>query len=359
MMELQHNGFTPVPTDGRDIDTEVGMLLGEGAQQEAGPVESHVAAMSRTWTHIPAPVAGDPTYFDRPMLPQPVWEWAVPTYYFAGGAAGASLVIGAAAQLDRTGRLAPLIRRCHMAGIIGSAVSGGLLIYDLGRPMRFLNMLRVFRPTSPMNMGVWILSSIAPSAIVASLLATQRGFLGAIGQISGIASGIAGLGLSTYTGVLVSTSAIPVWQQSRHVLPILFGASAMATAGSIYDLFFEDPEARRVTYTFGMLGRAAELTAGIVMERQIEAQTPLVAEPLKRGVSGALWRTAAVLTAASLIAGMFPRSRKARIASGVLGILGSFTLRHAIHRAGFASARDPRASFRQQRSGHGAAELTA
>jgi len=86
-------------------------------------------------------------------------------------------VIGAAAQLDRTGRLDNLMRRCHWAGIIGSAISGAILVYDLGRPSRFHHMLRVFRPTSPMNMGVWILSSVSPSAIAAALCANRGGIL--------------------------------------------------------------------------------------------------------------------------------------------------------------------------------------
>ena len=43
------------------------------------------------------------------------------------------------------------------------------LVHDLGRPARFLNMLRVFKPTSPMSVGVWILSAYAPAAL-ASLL---------------------------------------------------------------------------------------------------------------------------------------------------------------------------------------------
>src|SRR5207248_9326379 len=127
--------------------------------------------------------------------------------------------------------------------------SAAILIYDLGKPSRFHHMLRVFRPTSPMNMGAWILSSVSPSAIVAAMFSQRRGLLGALGEMSGIASGLAGLGLATYTGVLVSNSAIPIWQESRHILPILFGASAMAAAGSLFDMTFSDPAAKRITYT--------------------------------------------------------------------------------------------------------------
>ena len=281
------------------------------------------------------------TYYDRPMLKEPVWKWFVPPYYYVGGAAGASLVLGAAAQLDRSGRLDDLVRRCHQAGIIGSLASAGLLILDLGRPSRFLNMIRVFRPSSPMNMGAWILCAASPAAISASFLA-KRGW---IGEVSGLISGLCGLGLATYTGVLVGNSAIPIWQESRRLLPVLFGASAMASAGSLFDLFQEDREARRITYTFGAVGRVSELAAAIAIEKRL-ARAPAIVRPLKSGSSALLWKTAAALTAGSLIAALLPhRSRKKRIAAGVLGTLGSLTMRYAIHQAGVISARDPRAAL--------------
>lgn len=341
----------PLQTDGREIDPKVAMLSGEGAQQVSGPNETHVQRDSEPWERLPVPDYKDTTYYDRPLLQEPVWKPTIPLYYFVGGAAGASLAIGAAAQLDRSGRLKDLIRRCHWAGIIGSAVSGEILILDLGRPSRFYNMLRVFRPTSPMNMGAWILSTIAPSAIAAAMFQPRRGLIGVFGDVSGIASGLAGLALSTYTGVLVSNTAVPVWQESRHVLPILFGASAMASAGSIYDLAFDDPRARRITYTFGAIGRVVELAASVALERQVAQVDERVARPLKTGVSGTLWKAAGALTAASLVLSVIPgKSRKKRVATGVLGILGSLALRYAVHHAGVASSRDPRASFRQQRA---------
>ncbi len=290
-----------------------------------------------------------PTYYDRPVLKEPVWTLEIPLYYYVGGAAGASLVLGAAAQLDRSGDLHNLVRRCHWSGIIGSTIAGGLLISDLGRPERFLNMLRVFRPTSPMNMGAWILSGAAPTAITAGLLMTRPGYWGKLGDLFGFASGLFGMGLATYTGVLVANTAIPVWQQSGRVLPILFGASAMASAGSIFDMLLENPRERRITYTFGTIGRVAELAAAVAMERQA-AKRPLVAKPLKSGASGLLWKAATALTAASLITSLLPnRTRKKRVIAGVLGTAGSLALRFAVHQAGAASARDPQATFEPQR----------
>ena len=327
-----------------EIDTGIAKLSGEAALPRVEPEVENIS-----WRGLPEPDRSDPSYFDRPLLHEPVWEWAIPLYYYIGGAAGASLVMGAAAQLDGSGRFDRFIRRTHLAGILGSAASAVLLIHDLGKPSRFHHMLRVFRPTSPMNVGAWILSTIAPSAFVASLLARRRGFAGAFGEISGVASGLAGLGLSTYTGVLVANTAVPLWQESRRILPILFGASAMASAGSLFDLFVEDRAARRITYTFGTLGRAAELAAGFAMERLAARKSPRIAEPFKTGTSGALWRASTILTAGSLIAALLPRrSRHQRVIAGALGTAGSLLLRFAVHHAGIASSRDPRAVFRQQ-----------
>ena len=108
------------------------------------------------------------TYYDLPVLKEPVWIWAVPTYFAVGGAAGAALVLGAAAQLvDRDG-LADLIRWSRRIGAAGSAVGAALLVVDLGRPGRFLNMLRVFRPTSPLNLGSWVLAGASGTSAATS-----------------------------------------------------------------------------------------------------------------------------------------------------------------------------------------------
>ncbi|MGH9583974.1 MAG: NrfD/PsrC family molybdoenzyme membrane anchor subunit, partial [Bryobacteraceae bacterium] len=286
------------------------------------------------------------------LLNESVWSWAIPAYYFVGGLAGAALVLAAAAQLRKSKASERLIRRCHWIAFIGSGVSAILLIYDLGRPSRFLNMLRVFRPTSPMNMGAWILSGAGATTSAALLLRTRPGLLGALGEASGYIAGIFGLGLATYTGVLVANTAVPVWQESRRMLPVLFGASAMSSLGSAFQMCVEDPEERGIAKAFGAVGQAAELVASIVMEKQASA-VRRVGRPFRRGLSGFLWRSAQLLTAASLLASVLPKpagiARNRRIAAGALGAAGSLLMRLAVERAGTASARDARASFHLQR----------
>jgi hypothetical protein len=348
----------PTRTDGRDINLEVAKLSGEaGSQLTCGSIDEYHGNVVKAWSALPEPRRDDPTYYDRPLLQESVWEWAIPLYYYIGGLTGASLVLSAAAQVKQAAELDLLIRRGHRIGFIGCLVSGGLLIYDLGRPSRFLNMLRVFRPTSPMNMGAWILSGTGACATGASFFRGRGGLWGNAGGLFGLLAGVFGMGLSTYTGVLIANSAIPIWQESRKALPILFGSSALASLGCTFDIFCERPEARRITNLIGNVGRAAELAAGMVMERHASA-VPRVGRPFKRGLSGLMWRGAAFLTFASLVVSTLPnRTRKSRIAAGLLGTAGSLLLRVTVEHLGTASARDARASFHQQRAGHGAAEL--
>jgi hypothetical protein len=139
---------------------------------------------------------------------------------------------------------------------------------------------------------------------------------------------------------------------------VLFGASAIASVGSFFDLLVENAAERRISKAFGTVGCVAEISAGFVMEKQVSA-VERVGTPLKRGRSGFLWRTATACTAASLAASFLGKQEKTtRMAAGVLGTLGSLLMRFAVQRAGVLSARDARASFHQQRAGRGAAEVT-
>src|SRR5919107_5259449 len=94
-------------------------------------------------------------YYGRAVIKEPTWTWEIPSYFFAGGLAGASSGLALTARLTGNDELA---RRAHLAALGGAAISPVLLIWDLGRPERFYEMLRVFKPTSPMNLGTWILT---------------------------------------------------------------------------------------------------------------------------------------------------------------------------------------------------------
>jgi polysulfide reductase-like protein len=105
------------------------------------------------------------SYYGRPVLKPPVWEWRIPAYFFAGGlSAGAALL---AAGADLTGR--PALRRAgRLGGFAGLLASLYLLIADLGRPERFHYMLRVVKPSSPMSVGTWTLTAYGPGSGLAA-----------------------------------------------------------------------------------------------------------------------------------------------------------------------------------------------
>jgi len=344
----------PVATDGRDIDTRVAMLDGEGAQQRAErDGRAATSASPAAWDRLPEVVQADPTYYDRPLLKRSPWSIDIPIYYFLGGMAGAALTLGAAIQLASPRGKHPLRRVseiCHWTGVAGSTAGAAFLIHDLGRPERFLYMMRVFRPTSPMNMGTWILGGAAPTAITTVLLINRRGFWGTVGEVTGYLSGIFGAALAGYTGVLVSNSAIPIWQQARRWVPPLFMASSAATAASVIDVI--SPHCRRcgLTRVFGTAGRVAEIAASKMVERAA-GEFPKLGEPLHKGGTAILWRLASTLTSASLGASLLRKRRpRASVVAGLLGIAGSLCLRFAVHYISNASANDPRAAFHQQRA---------
>jgi len=344
----------PVASDGRDIDPGIATLQGEAAQQQSKHDDRHLADIAPSpWPTVPQMTDNDTTYYDRPMLKQSVWSIDIPIYYFLGGTAGAAMTLAAAAQLVSPRGRHPLRRLsavCHWTGVIGSTAGAAFLIHDLGRPSRFLYMMRVFRPTSPMNMGTWILAGAAPTAITTGLLVNRPGPLGTIGEVTGYLSGLFGAALAGYTGVLVSNSAVPVWQNARRWVPVMFMASSAAAAASVLDVIYADERTRAVTRIFGTAGRLAEIAATKKVE-QAASTVPRVGEPLHRGGTAFLWKTATALTAASLATSFLSRRhRTMSIVAGLMGVAGSLCLRFAVHYATNASARDPRAAFHQQRS---------
>jgi formate-dependent nitrite reductase membrane component NrfD len=300
----------------------------------------------------------EPTYYDRPVLKEPVWIWAVPAYFYAGGAAGAAAVLGAVAQAFGREQHRGLIARCRWIAGVGGAAGTGLLIHDLGRPERFLNMLRVFRPSSPLSVGSWVLAFAAPTMAGSAVLAGADGGAGAVGDALGYAAGGVGLPMAGYTAVLLTNTAVPVWSQSRRSLPALFVSSAMTAAASLLELMRLTPTEERIVHRFSVTAKVAELAAMTALEREV-GRVEQVAKPLKEGRSGLLLNVAKAATAASLALSLLPgKARSTRVAGAVLGTAGALCYKFGIFVAGQASSRDPRATFRMQRAGHGGAEVT-
>jgi formate-dependent nitrite reductase membrane component NrfD len=338
--------------DGRGIDPSLGVLAGEAAGQKV-PADRYRRGTSEGAAPLDLrdrpPEAHDQGggYYGRPVLKEPVWMWAVPAYFYVGGLGGASAVLGAAAQL--TGGPRRLVERCRWTTTAAVVVSTGLLIFDLGRKERFLNMLRVFRRTSPMSVGSWVLAASGGAASSAAVLSGTDGLLGALGDVSGAGAGVLGMPLAGYTAVLLSNSAVPAWREARRSLPFLFVSSAMNAAASVLEMMDLDEDEARVVQRFGTFGRAAELVAGVLVEREV-AGKELTALAYKEGVAGSLWRGGEALAAASLGVGMLPsRTRLKRLGSGLTGSAAAAASKFAVFYAGKASTRDPRTTFEAQK----------
>jgi formate-dependent nitrite reductase membrane component NrfD len=272
------------------------------------------------------------TYYDLPLLKAPVWTWEVPAYFFVGGAAGAAAVLAAAAQFG--GGDAELVRDARWIAAAGAALSAPLLIADLGRPERFLNMLRVFKPQSPMSVGAWTVAAFGGASSTAALANVVRRHTNlpvkTAGDLSAVVSAATGLVMATYTGVLLGATAIPVWKEHVRLLPIHFGASALGSAVSLLELRGHRDRALNAL-AFG--AAIFETLAAVALE----TGTDRVSAPLRQGRSGTLTRLGAVLSGPIPLLMRRLGSRKGAAAAT---LAGSLLTRFAWVEAGKTSAKD-------------------
>ncbi len=292
----------------------------------------------------PFPVASPTTgYYGLPLLKQPPWTWQIPLYFFVGGAAGSAAVIGATARWIVADR--ELARDCRYIAALGSAASTALLISDLGRPQRFLNMMRVCKLQSPMSVGAWTLAffgTFSAASAFAELLSRQSHFspFAILADVAEGISALAGLPFSNYTGVLIGATVIPVWNENAATLPLHFGMSGLNSAVAILELRRHE---HRALNLLGVGASFIETAEGIYLESSGKREK----EPLKRGVSGLITRVGGILSGpvplALRLTAAFARKRtavKLRRAAAVSSIAGSLLTRIAWVQAGHVSAKD-------------------
>jgi len=291
------------------------------------------------------------SYYGRPILKEPVWKPEIPLYFFTGGLAGASAVMGLAA---RAAGNEPLAKAGTYLSFAGDVVSPALLVADLGRPERFLNMLRVFKVTSPMSVGSWILAASGATSTAAAACEVL-GILPRAKVAAETMSAILGAPLATYTATLISDTAVPVWHEARRELPFLFGASAAASAGAAAAMLVP-AESARPARRLAVGASLVENALLLAMEKRLGD----LGEPYRKGVSGRLSRLAkaSTLAGAAILGRRGRRSRAAAVVGGALVLGGELALRWSVFEAGFESARDPKyvvASQRERLGAHAAA----
>jgi formate-dependent nitrite reductase membrane component NrfD len=350
---------------------------------------------------LSAPVAGRTSdgspesslagYYGVPVIHRPHWKWLVVGYFFFGGISGSTAAIGAVARLAGGGSGRAIARYATYVSFAALLPCPPLLILDLGRPARFLNMLRVFRPSSPMSVGSWALAAFgAVNTLNASLqlanelvqpptsapLPTQSaGYPLAGGWDDGrcrraplstpettspfttslaVASGALGFFVAGYTGVLLAATAVPLWSKRPALLGPLFlssamssGAAAIGVAAALTRGIDEEGEARLQN-----LEGVATIAEGLALAAWI-GSLGTTARALQTGPMGTVVRHLVVGTGIVLpmvltgIGGRVPRRYHRPLAglASALTLAGGFALRYAVVEGGRLSADDPHATF--------------
>lgn len=279
------------------------------------------------------------SYYGQPVIKPPVWTWEIPAYFFTGGVAGVSSMVAAGARLVGDRELAD---RARAVAAGAAALSPALLTSDLGRPDRFHHMLRVFRPSSPMNLGSWLLTGYVPAALGSWLLG-RDGRTGMLQRLAESVAGLLGPAIATYTSVLVADTAVPVWHEARRELPFLFAASSLSGAGST--LLLVDRDGTPAGRMAAMAGTATE----IAIAKGMETRLGELGEVYRNGTAGRLSRAARLAAGAGLALTALARGKGVRRLGAGLMLAGSVCERWAVFRAGFQSAEDPAYTVGPQR----------
>jgi formate-dependent nitrite reductase membrane component NrfD len=284
-----------------------------------------------------------------PIIRPAVWTWEVPLYFWFGGIASGSSFVALACDVAGDHQSAAIARRVTLAAVGPCAP---LLVMDLGRPMRFLNMMRIFKPRSPMSMGAWCLSAfsgVAFGAVAADLLGRPR-----LARLLGAKTAVLGTYLGSYTGVLLASTAVPVWARSRLFLGPIFIATATAKGAAANRLVLAATglpvghPTRQALGTIETLAMGAELTLSSLNEKRLGR----LARSLEEGRPGRLFQAAKWLIRVGLSL-RFARKRGGpwvhHVAS-VMFLLAGLCFRFAWVGAGRTSALDHEAVARMHRT---------
>ncbi len=289
------------------------------------------------------------SYYGRPIVRSAPWKDEISAYLFFGGVAGGCGVLSYGAQFFGNDELR---RNTRLVSLGAVGVGTVCLIADLGRPERFLNMMRTVKPTSPMSWGTWILSVFGTTAGIASAaevdrllgekapLGPLRPVLHAVSSSAGFGMGVLGAPLAAYTAALLSMTSTPTWTAARKGLPFLFVSSASLASGGIA-MALTSRENAGPARRLALAGVAGDLAA---MEYTKRTMHPLEREPMETGEPGRKLKLAETLVIAGGVGTLLfaKRSRILAVASGVALAAGSALTRFGFVEAGHASTKDPK-----------------
>ena len=325
----------------------------EGAQQSNGKVET---------SHHPEtdPKRKDKNYYGIPPIKRAHWTWQVPLYFWIGGIGAGTQLFATVAQLLGHKDEA-LTRVSRYTVLVTMLLSPVLLIWDLGRPERFYNMLRILKLRSPMSTQSWSLFTFGNlGGLIAARQAAEDGLLLGDNFLSRLVIRLVparlltvlalpfGLFVGFNTGNLVSATSVPIWARNWMLMGPTFLASGVSTALSWLSLVLHLGRWGEKK-TLHVLHRAEK--AVIVIEavlialslvRMSKWSKPLFSkEVAPLFVGGTL--LGGILAPFALLRGKESRS-KSMLAS-TLALAGGLAFRFAIILAGRQSADDPEAYF--------------
>ena len=295
------------------------------------------------------------TYYGRNQLRHaPFNNWVVGGYIFLAGLSGGSQILSTLADLTRGPAAAATVRRGRFLAMLAPTLGSAMLVWDLHTPARFYNMFRIFRATSPMSIGTYVLSAFTGFAgltATAQLVAEHsNGRAGRLARrtarVAQVPAAVAGAGLATYTAALLSATSTPLWAAAPKSLAARYASASLAAAAAALFLGREDRTSTAMQ-RIALVALGVELASGVTLHRAFKA----------RGVSAALDGPAGqaekgvtvlgTLLPIGLLGASLLSRRLPSLASGasVATLLGSAALRVAIMAAGNESAKRPEISF--------------
>jgi formate-dependent nitrite reductase membrane component NrfD len=291
-----------------------------------------------------------PEHVQGPMMKPPVWTWEVPVYFWFGGMAAGASFVAMASDLAGDERAARMARKVALAALLPSPP---LLIADLGRSGRFYNMLRVFKPRSPMSMGSWCLTTfgaLGSAAVAADLLERPR-----TARALGAANAVVGGYLGSYTGVLLASTAVPVWARSRLFLGPIFVATATVTGAGAVRLALAATGGTADDSVSSSLGRveAGAMAAELVLTELTVHRLGSLATVFETGAAARWFHRAQWLTRGGLALRVAPRPIRCGATqniSSALFMAAALCFRFAWVRAGRDSATDDEGVARMARA---------
>lgn len=184
---------------------------------------------------------GPGTYYRYPALKRPEWTWEIFAYFFTGGLAAGSYLIATLADLFGRAEDRAVSRAGRYVALASMLVSPLLLIADLGRRERFLNMLRIVKSRSPMSVGTWgltgfglfvglgVLRQMFEDGLIPRRSVLARPFTWVPLSVSGVLGSLFGFFVGSYTGALLSFTNVPLWARNNLLQGPTFLYSALSS----------------------------------------------------------------------------------------------------------------------------------